>query len=553
MQQASDFYNKPHIDAIKPLVETAGMSVLSQSPNLRIWKQVNSRIKLLEEILAHYTNGIRRDDNGDFWMNPNSQLASTIAYRAHQKGHNPKLIQYPDTFTLDDIIRKKPLPQNAPDELKLSDEIGEDYRLTIISLIEEMQEIYDVLGQLDINNTIDHKPIGNAHWNLLYEKPVYKHWYELVSKRPLKSIRDDYNYAKAKGIKDECSKILEESTMKSRRGFTVQRLMNAMRTAHTEGWYVVFDTLTLADDRLKDFYDNPNALRDYFRDIGRMVLTAEGRSVHDSSSDCYQYFCVPEYGTQHGRLHFHAVHLMRTLPMGSIDPNFGKLVRTNRQINSLQNTWPYGYSMPIAVRYSQDAFSRAGWLWPVDTKGEPLKATSYMAVGFYVAKYVNKKSDIDMASKGLGNKEWNNSLKTKINLLPKKIFRIRMSRNFGMKLHTMSHLSAETLIQLTQVGYDVTPFNNILKQNAKKELRLRLAKKSVADVLEAQPVTTNLLKFMRNLTRQIGVSNLQSFIASMTTKLTSMDISDETKNYVDTAGIAATHLRIKSKWTAGGK
>src|SRR5436309_8670114 len=28
------------------------------------------------------------------------------------------------------------------------------------------------------------------------------------------------------------------------------------------------------------------------------------------------------------------------------------------------NTWPYGYSMPIAVRYTQDAFSRSGWLWP---------------------------------------------------------------------------------------------------------------------------------------------------------------------------------------------
>src|SRR5207247_2915019 len=24
-----------------------------------------------------------------------------------------------------------------------------------------------------------------------------------------------------------------------------------------------------------------------------------------------------------------------------------------------QNTWPYGYSMPIAVRYTQDAFSRS--------------------------------------------------------------------------------------------------------------------------------------------------------------------------------------------------
>src|SRR5207248_821432 len=82
---------------------------------------------------------------------------------------------------------------------------------------------------------------------------------------------------------------------------------------------------------------------------------------------------------------------MRTLPTGSVDPNFGRRVRNRRQLNSLQNTWPYGYSMPIAVRYTQDAFSRSGWLWPVDAKGEPLKATSYMAVGFYVAKYVNKK------------------------------------------------------------------------------------------------------------------------------------------------------------------
>src|SRR6478735_5246860 len=52
--------------------------------------------------------------------------------------------------------------------------------------------------------------------------------------------------------------------------------------------------------------------------------------------------------------------------------------------------------------FLQVAFSRSGWLWPVDAKGEPLKATSYMAVGFYVAKYVNKKSDMDLAAKGLG-------------------------------------------------------------------------------------------------------------------------------------------------------
>src|SRR5256884_3632044 len=80
--------------------------------------------------------------------------------------------------------------------------------------------------------------------------------------------------------KDECSRLLEASTMKSRRGFAIQRLMNAMRQAHADGWFIVFDTLTLADDRLEAFYDNPNALRDYFRDIGRMVLAAEGRKAN---------------------------------------------------------------------------------------------------------------------------------------------------------------------------------------------------------------------------------------------------------------------------------
>src|SRR5260370_20416857 len=50
----------------------------------------------------------------------------------------------------------------------------------------------------------------------------------------------------------------------------------------------VFDTLTLADDRLEAFYDNPNALRDYFRDIGRMVLAAEGRKANDSHAQYHE-------------------------------------------------------------------------------------------------------------------------------------------------------------------------------------------------------------------------------------------------------------------------
>src|SRR5947208_1615648 len=58
------------------------------------------------------------------------------------------------------------------------------------------------------------------------------------------------------------------------------------------------------------------------------------------------------------------------------------------------------------------------------------------------------KSDMDLAAKGLGAKEWNNSLKTKLSLLPKKLFRIRMRRNFWMKMLTITNLNTVCLSQI---------------------------------------------------------------------------------------------------------
>src|SRR5438045_5056859 len=79
------------------------------------------------------------------------------------------------------------------------------------------------------SNTIDHRPEGDEKWFLENEKTVTQFCRKLAAERPLKDIRDEYNYPKKKGIKDECSRLLEASTMKSRRGFAIQRLMNAMR------------------------------------------------------------------------------------------------------------------------------------------------------------------------------------------------------------------------------------------------------------------------------------------------------------------------------------
>src|SRR2546429_8083991 len=147
--------------------------------------------------------------------------------------------------------------------------------------MDELAEGYNVPPQLDINNTIDRRAEGDEKWFLENQKTVAQFCRKLAAERPLEDIRDEYKCPKKKGIKDECSRLLEGYTMKSRRGFAIQRLINAMRQAHADGWFIVFDTLALADDRLEAFYDNPKARRDYLLDLGRMVVATVIRVSED--------------------------------------------------------------------------------------------------------------------------------------------------------------------------------------------------------------------------------------------------------------------------------
>src|SRR5579885_2343225 len=242
----ADYFDFERIEALKPAIEACGISTLSQSPMLGFHKQMDNRIKLLEAILSFRMQGVEFD-NGDMYVD----------------GH------------------------------KAASDVRDEFVSVTEKLMDELAQCYNVLPPLDINNTIDHRPEGDEKWFLENEKTVTQFCRKLAAERPLKDIRDEYNYPKKKGIKDECSRLLEASTMKSRRGFAIQRLMNAMRQAHA----------------------------------------AEGRNANDSHADCYQYFCVPEYGTANGRLHFHAVHFMRTFPTGSLHPTFGRRVRNRRQLN----------------------------------------------------------------------------------------------------------------------------------------------------------------------------------------------------------------------------
>src|SRR5207237_1041129 len=54
----ADYFDFERIEALKPAIEDCGISTLSQSPMLGFHKQMDNRIKLLEEILSFRMQGV---------------------------------------------------------------------------------------------------------------------------------------------------------------------------------------------------------------------------------------------------------------------------------------------------------------------------------------------------------------------------------------------------------------------------------------------------------------------------------------------------------------
>jgi len=417
-----------------------------------------------------------------------------------------------------------------------------------------MQDFAELLlSQLDILGTIDHVPSGDSSFQKRFpgQTPVQV-WRKFVRDYPQKDIRTYHSFEKPVAYIDTASDLLRRMSLHTRRTYSVQRVLNAILTAHRKGWFIVFDTLSLRNDSIRDFYQDKNALRNHFRTVGRLVLTAEGRPHSDKMDDCFQYFCAPEFGEQNGRLHFHAVYLLRTLPRGTRDPNFGRRVRNHRQLLTLQGVWKYGFSAPIGVRYHQDAYTKLGWLWPVDKKGQPIPSKPSIAVGFYVTKYVNKKADQDMIRLNIGGHAWNQHLSRILQNLPSHTFRIRMSRGFGLELPPMEHLSMSSLSELTNLSLRLAPLSSLLKRNARKILRSRLGALSLSDILASKPKTIPLLKSLRRLMHDIPAFNPQSFTDMLTPKLTGTDISDETRHYLVSNRLTKDFF-VRPRFTGGCK
>lgn len=512
--------------SLKPLVRACTMSELNQCSAAGVYAQAFSRMSLLNEIRSHLLAVLREYTGAHDAFARDSYLDSQLYSRVKSAYVS---------MTARSILDAAPTSAFAPVISRFSE--------LLETLDVEFDFVASVFSRLDIYNTIDHRPSDCGF-------DVVKEWRKYVTERPARDVRDYYFFVKFPGRRDAASDLLVACTKAVRRSTILQRIFYEMELRHSEGWYVVFDTLTLADDRVGAFYADKNALRDYFRDVGRRVLSAEGRPVKESSSDCYRYFCAPEYGGKHGRLHFHVVHLLRTLPAGISDPNIGIAKRNRVEIPLFKGLWGYGNTMPIAVRYHNDAFTRRGWLMPLDKSGKVREVKPLLAVARYVGKYVNKSDALTSITNG---SKWGSHVCQQLNLIPKGLFRVRMSRGFGTRLPSMDNLTMEDLVCCQTLDRSVTRFPTLLRLSARKELRRRLSGIPLFALLDAKPETLNLLNVLRASMQNGQISNPLSSIHSIRPRLLSTDISDGLATYIKGNGFAPLEASAVSTWCAGAK
>src|SRR5258708_5070244 len=77
----ADYFDFERIEALKPAIEACGICTLSQSPMLGFYKQMDNRIKLLEEILSFRMQGVEFD-NGDMYVDRHKAASYVLFFQA---------------------------------------------------------------------------------------------------------------------------------------------------------------------------------------------------------------------------------------------------------------------------------------------------------------------------------------------------------------------------------------------------------------------------------------------------------------------------------------
>src|SRR5207302_537014 len=115
----ADYFVFERIEALKSAIVACVIYTLYQSPMLGFHKQMDNRINLLEEILS-FLMQVVEFDNGDMYVD----------------GH------------------------------KAASDVRDEFVSVTEKLMDELAQCYNVLPQLDINNTIGQRSEGDEQWFL---------------------------------------------------------------------------------------------------------------------------------------------------------------------------------------------------------------------------------------------------------------------------------------------------------------------------------------------------------------------------------------------------
>lgn len=291
-----------------------------------------------------------------------------------------------------------------------------------------------------------------------------------------------------------------------------------------QGWYMIFGTLTVAPEHYSQVFDRGSPhWQNYIDKVDNRIAKATYGSVRKAKQmqlDYHTYFACVERGSKNGRLHVHVLHLVKELPEGTTDPNYGLLIPINRQIFTLTECWPHGHTTFLAVRTgNNDAYARKKWRWPVDkiTK-QAIVSKGPMAVAGYITKYVTK--------------QLNQTDREKY------VWRVRKSRSLGRDIirQLLSNLSNEQLLMIAKNPTIRIRMNNryhptsVVQEESFRSLSARLSSTDrFALGLESNSLPSQLQR-LRDLTREKNDHNSQNTGSTQTPSLTSEDISDVTDN-----------------------
>lgn len=416
---------------------------------------------------------------------------------------------------------------------------------------------------------IKHQTIINKYLNRLAQSilhntthPDQKGWNVYYRANPLNLVYQTVSYVPPPRNQSTVSRVMRQSSYKQAQTFYSQKIAFEIQTANEKGWFMVFDTLKFADEKLAQFYkdsNHPNALErpinKYLGNYAKSISNQLGYKRKDkiNRTEYYRYFCVPEYGGETNRLHFHILHLMKVLPRGcSTDPNSDNPSHTYREVQGMKYNWNYSaQTTPIAVRYAGDAFkAKLDWLFPKQETSKgliPVKISDSKGLAVYMSKYVAKGVDT-LESQG---DKWNLGMRRK-GFDARTIHRITVSKGFGFNdIAPMDNLSIETIIELTKLSHDSTPWHSLLKHSAKRHLKTRLDKTlSIEKINSLAPVAFDFVSVMKS---KLGKTPALITLPVRFKKIPFESLSQQTINYLETNNYARHQQPQKPNTFFAGK